>query len=98
LVVQTAIPGQKRLYGRFYRQSVLIPCQSNKGPTMPQIADSPPDRLLKLREAAALLSLSERTVRRMLEPDGPVPVVRVGNSVRVRLSDVEKIVRGAPDR
>jgi len=49
------------------------------------------DRLMKRREAAQMLGFSES----YLEKNPPViPVVRIGRTVRYRLSDLQKIVEG----
>ncbi len=45
--------------------------------------DSLPERLLIVSEAADILRLSPRTVRRMID-DGRLPVVRFGRAVRIR--------------
>lgn len=50
-----------------------------------------PKRLLKLREVAKLLSLSERWVWERAA-DGSLPVVRLKGATRVTLSDLEKFV------
>lgn len=43
---------------------------------------SAPDSLsLSPREAARALGISERTLRRRTQPDGPIPVVRLGSRV-----------------
>lgn len=58
---------------------------------MPHPRSQPP-RLLTVRQAADQLSLSERTIRRMIDTD-ELPVVRVGRSIRIRQEDVLGIVR-----
>jgi excisionase family DNA binding protein len=56
--------------------------------------------LLTLEEAAGILSLSPRTLSRLLR-DGEIPTVRIGRLVRVRTSDlhawVERQVDGWTD-
>ena len=49
-------------------------------------------RLLTVGEAAKQLSLSERTLRRMIA-GGDLPAVRLGRAVRIRQEDVFHIVR-----
>ena len=49
-------------------------------------------RLLTVGEAARQLSLSERTVRRMIA-GGDLPAVRLGRAVRIRQEDVFYLVR-----
>ncbi|MEQ9145452.1 MAG: helix-turn-helix domain-containing protein [Parvibaculaceae bacterium] len=49
-------------------------------------------RLLTVSEAAKQLSLSDRTVRRMIA-SGDLPAVRLGRAVRVRQEDVFFLVR-----
>lgn len=46
--------------------------------------------LLTSREAAELLSISERTLWAMSQPRGPIPVVRIGRAVRYRWTDLEQ--------
>jgi excisionase family DNA binding protein len=41
-----------------------------------------PQLLLTARAAAAVLSVSERTLWAMTHPRGPIPVVKIGRSVR----------------
>ncbi len=49
------------------------------------------DRLLRLDEAAALLRVTPRTVRR-LAATGVIRRVRIGRASRVRLSDVSRLI------
>jgi len=49
------------------------------------------DRLLKRREAAKIIGFSESYLEKC--PDG-IPYVRIGRSIRYRLSDLQKIVEG----
>ncbi len=53
------------------------------------------DRLLRVDEAAAILGISERQVRR-LAATGDLDRVKLGRATRVRLSDVHRLIeRGA---
>ena len=45
--------------------------------------------LLKVLPAADWLGVSDRTLWGLTAPRGPIPCVRVGNSVRYRLADLE---------
>ena len=47
--------------------------------------------LLSAEEVADLLSLSVRTVRRMIA-SGEIPIVRIGRSVRIRRVDIEALI------
>ena len=59
---------------------------------VPDIAD----RLLRLDEAAAVLNLSVRAVRR-LAARGVLRRIRIGGASRVRRSEVERLMQsGAP--
>lgn len=49
------------------------------------------DRLLRLDEAAALLRVTPRTVRRLIVA-GALPRVRIGRAARVRLSDMRRLI------
>jgi len=49
-------------------------------------------RLLTVSEAAACLSLSEKTIRRMIEA-GNLAVVRIGRCIRIHPEVIEKIMR-----
>jgi excisionase family DNA binding protein len=51
-----------------------------------------PDTLLRLREAAKILAVSERQVWNLIA-SGVLERVRIGGSTRVRRSDVERVVR-----
>ncbi len=53
--------------------------------------------LLRLPEAAAELSVSLSTVKRLVAA-GELPVVRVGSAVRVRPEDLRRFVLGATER
>jgi len=48
-------------------------------------------RLLTVSEAAACLSLSEKTIRRMIEA-GNLAIIRIGRSVRIHPEVIEKIM------
>jgi len=50
------------------------------------------DRLLSMPEAAELLSVSPRTIANLIRR-GILPKVKVGRATRVRLSDLERLVR-----
>jgi excisionase family DNA binding protein len=52
--------------------------------------------LLTVGEAAAILHLSPRTIRRMIKR-GELYVVRVGRSIRIRPEDIENIISGGTD-
>lgn len=47
--------------------------------------------LLTVQEVAAVLSVSQRTVRRMVVA-GEFPVVRLGRAIRVRRIDIEALI------
>lgn len=48
-------------------------------------------RLLTAKEAAEMLSLSERTIQRYLK-SGELTFIRLGRSVRIELKDLEEFV------
>ena len=50
-----------------------------------------PVRLLTPEEAADFLSISSRTIKRLVS-DGSLPAIRVRNSMRFRLQDLEKYI------
>jgi excisionase family DNA binding protein len=47
--------------------------------------------LLTVPEVAALLRLSPRSIRRLID-DGRLPIVRLGRAIRIRPQDVEALV------
>lgn len=49
--------------------------------------------LLTAREAAQRLAVCEKTPCNLSTPRGPIPVVRIGRSVRYAVSDLEDFVR-----
>ena len=49
-------------------------------------------QLLKVSEAAACLSVSQKTIRRMIEARN-LAVIRIGRSVRMHPEVIEKIMR-----
>ena len=48
-------------------------------------------RLLRVREAAQILNVSQRTIWRLLD-DGELTRIRVGKSVRVEAADLHKFI------
>lgn len=50
--------------------------------------------LLKPREAAACLGVSERQLWAHTQPRGPIPCVRIGNNVRYSVEALQALVRG----
>lgn len=50
----------------------------------------PPQAYYKIEEVAQILTVSRRTVYRLIE-DGELPVVRVRRSVRIRREDLERL-------
>mgnify|MGYP002402893140 CR=1 FL=1 len=52
--------------------------------------------LMTVREAATILNVSARTIRRLIGR-GEIPAVRMGRSVRIRLKDIEHIIFGNPN-
>lgn len=63
---------------------------------LPQSLQPPTDSLMTQAAAAGYLSVNERTVRRLIA-DGQLPAHRVGSRlVRVRRSDVEKLLTRIP--
>ena len=55
------------------------------------------ERLLTITEAAKVLNVSVRTVRRQID-DGRLPVVRIGGAVRIRPADLAKFIDDFHDR
>jgi excisionase family DNA binding protein len=53
--------------------------------------DGPPDRLLDVATGADRLSVEPETFRRYIE-QGHIPHVRLGRAIRVRESDVNRII------
>lgn len=54
------------------------------------------DQLLRLRDVAELLALSEPTVRRLAK-NGALPSVRIGAAIRYRQSDVRRLIASDPE-
>ena len=52
--------------------------------------------LMTVGEAATILHVSARTIRRLIGR-GEIPAVRMGRSVRIRLDDIEHIIFGNPN-
>ncbi len=50
--------------------------------------------LLKPREAAARLSISERQLWQFTQPRGPIPCVRIGSSVRYSTDSLREFANG----
>ena len=53
------------------------------------------DSLLRLQQSAARLNVSVWTVRRRIA-DGSLPAVRVGTQIRIRESDIDRLLRPIP--
>ena len=55
------------------------------------IDEGPVERThISIREAAARVSVNERTIRRMVE-DGRLPALQVGRAIRVAIVDLERL-------
>lgn len=50
-------------------------------------------QLLRLRDAAKRLAVSERTLWSQSDPRGPIPVVRIGKAVRYSPDALDAFVR-----
>ena len=62
------------------------------------MAKKPPTPLLlKYDEAAALLAVSKSKLYRMVI-DGEIPAVRFGGNIRIRMTDLEQLVAGLPEK
>jgi predicted DNA-binding transcriptional regulator AlpA len=57
--------------------------------TTPTVA---PTFLLSARDTAKSLSISERTLWAITAPRGPLPVVKIGRSVRYHVRDIEAFI------
>jgi predicted DNA-binding transcriptional regulator AlpA len=62
---------------------------------MPAITTAPidtptPQLLLRPRQAAALLAISERSLWQLTAPRGPIRPVRAGRSVRYALTELQR--------
>ena len=53
--------------------------------------------LLKYDEAADMLAVSKSKIYRMVLA-GEIPAVRFGGNIRIRLTDLEQLVAGLPNR
>lgn len=62
------------------------------GETKAQIQQKMNDRLLTLREFSSLLSLSTRTIRRLIAKGELPQPVKVGGATRMYLSDADKFL------
>jgi excisionase family DNA binding protein len=49
--------------------------------------------LVDVREAARLLSCSDRTLWSLTAPRGPIPCLRLGRAVRYAIADLEAFIR-----
>ena len=76
-------------------QSLSIPTRPTIGHNQPpepiELAPSGFERLLTAAEAAAILSVSLRQVRRWIT-EGRLPVMRVGRAVRIRPEDLRTFI------
>lgn len=48
--------------------------------------------LLNLKQAAKMLSISDRTLHSMTAPRGPIPAVKIGTRVCYAVSDLERAI------
>jgi hypothetical protein len=55
----------------------------------------PATLLLRSRDAARMLAVSERTLWGLTAPRGPIPCVRIGGAIRYRVIDLEAFVAKA---
>jgi excisionase family DNA binding protein len=56
---------------------------------LPPHLSSEPDRLLPIDEVARILRLSPRTVFRLVKRGELIPPLRIGRSIRWRLTDIQ---------
>ncbi len=59
---------------------------------LPNRAPSSHATLLTARDAARLLCVSERTLWKLAQPRGPIPVVRIGRAVRYSVADLAAFI------
>ena len=65
------------------------------GPQTPTRASAPTPLLLRVRDVAALLSMSESATYDLVYR-GELPSVYIGSARRVRMSDLEAYIAGLP--
>lgn len=66
-------------------------------PTPPNEVATVQTLLVGIREAARLLSVSERTLWKLTAPRGPIPVVRLGKAVRYSVDDLREWLKKAKE-
>jgi excisionase family DNA binding protein len=71
----------------------LRPVRAPHATASPFVSGSPTQVFLRVDEAAAILKVSSKTVRRLLAR-GDLRAVRIGRSVRIQLSEIERLIAG----
>jgi excisionase family DNA binding protein len=71
---------------------------TNRIETTPDAPASLPRLLLSPRDAAKALSISERTLFSISAPRGPLPVVKIGRSVRYHFADLEAYIESTKQK
>ena len=70
---------------------VSVGAEKQLTPASPELP-APDEQLMCLREVAAMLRRSERTLRRWRR-DGQILAVRIGGTIRIRRSDLDRALR-----
>lgn len=82
---------------RYLQQEATTTNMSRKPKQPPDAAALQARLLLTINEAAALLSIGERTMRRLITPSSAkparIPTVREGGLIRIRRSDLDDYVK-----
>lgn len=71
--------------------TAAVPSNTEQAPSLP-IQSRAPERLLTVSEAAGLLAVSEKTIRRWIAA-GRLPAVRLGRLVRVLSKSLNELIQ-----
>lgn len=83
--------------GIFFRVRLVQAGSFSAGSAEPADDAKVPPLLLRQRQVAEALEVSESTVKRLVA-DGRLPVVRVNGATRIRVADLAALVEGLPSQ
>ena len=81
------------MWGRSFMTAAGADDRPRPGPQTPTRASAPTPLLLRVRDVAALLSMSESATYDLVYR-GELPSVYIGSARRVRMSDLEAYIAG----
>ncbi len=86
------LPEWARLVCSTESKAQIIPASSLLVPQLPSTGGGSRGGLLKVVDAAALLNVSTKTIRRLIQR-GELRAVRIGCAIRIQPEDIERLIK-----